>query len=111
MPPAELAADTVDQNIGTELVKLLLQVVTADDVVTPVERIYLDAVALRLGGEQAVEMVRRGLDEGGPLPAPNLALLIPHRSEVLREAARIGAVDGIHRDELDMVKTIGGLLT
>ncbi|MDP2343492.1 MAG: TerB family tellurite resistance protein [Deltaproteobacteria bacterium] len=100
----------MDLVAGTELIKLLLQVVTADDVVSAGERAVLDATARRIAGPDALEVIRLSLDEGKPLPAPNLALLLPHRGDVLREVARVAAVDGIHRDELDMVKIIGGLL-
>ena len=100
----------MDQHTGTELIKLLLQVVTADDVVSAAERACLDQAATRLAGPAGLEVIRRALDEGKPLPAPNLGLLGKHCVEVLRDVARIGAVDGIHREELDIVKTIGGLL-
>ena len=100
----------MDPHTGTELIKLLLQVVTADDVVSAGERACLDEAAVRLGGPGALEVIRLALDEGKPLPPPNIGLLARHRGEVLREVARIGAIDGIHREELDMVKTIGGLL-
>jgi hypothetical protein len=100
----------VDLLAGTELIKLLLQVVTADDVVSAAERAVLTETARRIAGPEALEVIRLALDEGKPLPAPNLSLLMQHRGEVLREVARVAAVDGIHRDELDMVKVIGGLL-
>ena len=100
----------MDVVVGTELVKLLLQVVTADDVVSDAERAALDAAAARLGGADAVAVVSAALDGGGRLPPPNIGLLRQHRGAVLVEVARIGAVDGIHRDELDLVKLIGEML-
>ena len=100
----------MDSATGTELVKLLLQVVTADDVVSDAERRALDAAAVRLGGDAAVAVVKAALDEGRPLPPPNIGVLRQHRGAVLVEVARIGAIDGIHREELDLVKLIGEML-
>lgn len=101
----------MDAVTGTELVKLLLQVVTADDVVSDAERALLDAAARRLGGDVALAVVKSALDDGRPLPPPNIGMLRDHRSAVLVEVARIGAVDGIHRDELDLVRLIGEMLS
>lgn len=100
----------VDAQTGTELIKLLLQIVTADDVVSDAERVALDRAAARLGGAAALAVVRAALDDKQPLPAPNMGLLARHRTEVLLEVARVGAADGIHRDELDLVKLIGEML-
>ncbi len=101
----------VDTITGVELIKLLLQVVTADDVVTPAERTLLDQAARRLGGEAAVAVVKTALDDGRPLPPPNMGMLQQHRGVVLVEVARIGAIDGIHRDELDLVALISEMLS
>lgn len=100
----------MDQATGTELIKLLLQIVTADDVVSDAERVALDRAAARLGGAVATAVVVAALDENKPLPAPNMGLLAQHRTEVLLEVARVGAADGIHRDELDLVRLIGEML-
>lgn len=101
---------TIDQETGAELVKLLLQVAFADDEVSPAERAALDAVALRLAGPAGVELVVAGVDRRERLLPPDLGRLKAHRTEVLKEVARLGAVDGIHQDELDMVGLIGGML-
>jgi hypothetical protein len=100
----------VDQTVGTELVKLLIQVVYADHVVTGTERMALLAAAARLGGEGAVAIVHAVLDGQQKPPPPNMGALRSHRSEVLREVARMGAVDGVNQDEIDLVGTIGELL-
>ncbi len=100
----------MDQTTGTELIKLLLQIVTADDVVSDAERVALDGAARRLGGPAALDVVRRALDDKQPLPAPNMGMLRQHRTEVLVEVARVGAADGIHSDELDLVKLISEML-
>ena len=100
----------MDAQTGTELVKLLLQVVTADHVVSLAERQALDAAAKRLGGLPAEDLVRRSLDDGLPLPAPNMGLLKQHRTVVLLEVARVGGVDGFASDELDLVHLIAEML-
>ena len=100
----------MDPKTGLELTKLLLQVVYADDVVTDVERQTLLAAAARLGGDGAVALVHDVLDGGQPLPPPNMGALAAHRHLVMQEVGRIAASDGIHRDEVDLIKTIGELL-
>jgi hypothetical protein len=102
--------DGVDASTGLELVKLLLQVAFADDEVSAAERLSLDATARRLAGDAGLEVVKAAVDRRERLPPPNMGLLSKHRAEVLKEVARLGAVDGIHADELDMVATIGGML-
>jgi uncharacterized tellurite resistance protein B-like protein len=100
----------VNGAVGLELIKLLLQVVFADDVVTPAERVALSASAERLAGPAGLELVHAVLDRRGPLPAPNMGLLAEHRADVLVEVGQIAAADGVNRDELDMIKTIAGML-
>lgn len=101
---------TIDQETGAELVKLLLQVAFADDEVTPAERAALDAAARRLAGPAGLELVAAGVDRRERLLPPDLGRLRAHRSDVLKEVARLGAVDGIQQGELDMVGLIGGML-
>jgi hypothetical protein len=101
---------TIDRETGAELVKLLLQVAWADDVVSPAERAALDAAAQRLAGPVGVELVAAGVDRRERLLPPDLGRLKAHRTEVLKEVARLGAVDGIQQDELEMVGLIGGML-
>lgn len=100
----------MDENTGLELVKLLLQVAFADDVVSEGERAALDDVAARLAGPAGADLVTAALDRRERLLPPNMGLLAQHRTEVLKEVARLGAVDGIHKDELEMVGLIGGML-
>lgn len=102
--------ETFDPEVGLELVKLLLQVAYADDVVSAKERAVLVDAARRLAGEAGIAVVAAALDDKLPLPAPNMGLLGKHRGPVLKEVARLGAVDGINKDELDLVGTIGGML-
>lgn len=100
----------MDASTGLELVKLLLQVAFADNEVSAAERVSLDGAARRLAGDAGVEVVKAAVDRRERLPPPNMGLLSQHRAEVLKEVARLGAIDGIHADELDMVATIGGML-
>ncbi len=100
----------MDQETGLELVKLLLQIVYADDVVTDAERAALTATAERVAGAAGLAVVAAALDRRERLPPPNVGLLARHRGEVLKEVARLAAVDGINKDELDLVATLGGML-
>lgn len=102
--------DQVDTATGLELVKLLLQVAFADDVISAAERTSLDDTALRLAGQEGPEVVAAAIDRHERLPAPNMGLLATHRAEVLKEVARLASVDGLCFDELEMVATIGGML-
>ncbi len=100
----------VDTETGLELVKLLLQVAWADDVVTDAERAVMQATAQRVAGAEGLALLASALDGAAPLPPPNMGLLARHRAEVLQEVVRLSAIDGLHRDELDLVATIGGML-
>ncbi len=100
----------VNHEVGLELVKLLLQVAYADHAVSADERAALDAVAARVAGDAGLDLVRAGIDRGERLLPPQIGMLVPHRAQVLKEVARLGAVDGVHDDELDMVSLIGGML-
>jgi hypothetical protein len=100
----------VEFAVGLELTKLLLQVAYADDVVTAPERTALLAAAQRLAGDAGVALVEDVLAGSTPLPPPNLALLADHRTESLREVGRIAAVDGLHDDEIALMKTIAEML-
>ncbi len=100
----------MDQETGLELIKLLLQVVFADDVVSDAERAVMNGAAKRLAGQAGVDLVEAVLERGETLPPPHMGKLVAHRAQVLREVAHIGAVDGVHKDELDMVAVIGGML-
>lgn len=100
----------MDTVTGLEVIKLLLQVAWADDVVTSLERDVLFAAAERLAGDEGRALLSATLDERQPLPPPNIGLLVRHRADVLKEVARLSAVDGVHADELDLVATIGGML-
>jgi hypothetical protein len=101
---------SIDQETGAELVKLLLQVAFADDEISLAEREALDAAAMRLAGSAGLALVVAGVDRRERLLPPDLGRLKAHRSAVLQEVARLSAVDGVHEDELEMVKLISGML-
>ncbi|MBM4280401.1 MAG: hypothetical protein FJ137_06450 [Deltaproteobacteria bacterium] len=100
----------MDLAVGLELTKLLLQVVLAGDVVTAPERTALDHAARRPAGRPGLDLVCGVLDREQRLPPPNMALLGAHRAVVFREAAQVAAADGVHADELALIKTIVELL-
>ncbi|HEY1099166.1 MAG TPA: hypothetical protein VGF99_09560, partial [Myxococcota bacterium] len=72
----------VDEETGLELVKLLLQVAYADDVVTDAERDSLYATAARVAGAAGRDVVDEALVHRRPLPPPNMGLLARHRGDV-----------------------------
>ena len=90
--------------VSIELVKLLMQVAWADDEVGPEERIALHALVRSCGlGERQLEQVDRWLNGTVPCPTPNLAVLRPHRTEVLRQVRRLILADNQLTPEEDAI--------
>ena len=95
-----------------ELMKLLLQIAWADDVVVKAERrMFLKlAERLRLSEEQAAT-VEQCLDGQAPLPAPDLALLREHRDDVMNAAKHVAMADQeFADDEKAMLDELSALL-
>ncbi|HEY4117042.1 MAG TPA: hypothetical protein VGM56_04280 [Byssovorax sp.] len=107
----EAAGDDVAFN--TEALKLLLQVAWANDELDPKEREFLVklAKAWKVPGPTVDELLLR-LDQGKPLPQPDVSLLRTKPDKVLRAAEALIAADGV-RDEQEIeflteLKTILG---
>jgi hypothetical protein len=100
-------------DLGLEILKLLLQVAWADDVVDEVEiesiltRARAEAIA-----EPAVSELARCLRGEAPLPPPNFGYLRQHREVVMVAAERyVVAPDGHRgRDASEVMETIRDLL-
>lgn len=99
-------------DFNTELVKLLLQVAWADDGVHRRERMAIVGLARswHVSEPELAELVKR-LDEGKPLPQPNLQLLRTRPDDVLEAARALANADGeVSVDEQSMLAQIKELL-
>ncbi len=95
-----------------ELMKLLIQVVWADDEVAPEERRVLLGLAQRLclSAEQ-VQLVEACLAGGHALPAPNMTILRARRDEVIEAAEQLVLADTeIAEDEHRVLAELSALL-
>jgi hypothetical protein len=105
-------AQSVDVAFNTEALKLLLQVAWANDELDPKEREFLVTLgkAWKVPGA-TLEMLLAHLDQGKPLPLPDLALLRSKPAKVLRAAEALIAADGV-RDlqEEEFMKELRTLL-
>jgi tellurite resistance protein len=93
-----------DVVFNTEAVKLLLQVAWANDELEASEREFIEklAKAWKVPGP-TLETLLAALDQGKPLPQPDLGLLRTRPEKVLRAAEALVAVDGtrdVQEDEL-----------
>ena len=107
---AEHSAEEV--RFAFEVMKLLLQAVWADGEVATEEAEALHDYAVRSGVPQAeIETLDACLTGQAPLPLPNLGLLKPRRSEVLRLVQRLLRADQrMHEDEEALLGEIASLL-
>ncbi len=107
-----MSAPTATPEVNVEILKLLLQAAWANDTLEPSER---EAV-VKLGNDWKVApdtllWLLRHLDQGKPLPQPNLGLLRAHRDATLHAAETFVGVDGVVDDaEKDFLTTVGQLL-
>jgi uncharacterized tellurite resistance protein B-like protein len=95
-----------------ELMKLLIQIVWADDEVAPEERRVLLGLAERLAlSAEQIELVSACLDGGTPLPAPNMSILRERRDEVIQAAEQLVLADTeIAEDENRVLAELSALL-
>ncbi len=103
---------TGDVSFDTEVVKLLLQVAWADDVVTPSEKDMIFGLARSwFVPEPELKVLMERLDQGQPLPQPNLKLLRTRPDDVLEAARGLVLSDGkVAAEESDMLKQIAEML-
>jgi uncharacterized tellurite resistance protein B-like protein len=101
-----------ESHFYTEVLKLLLQVITSDNQLTPEELQEFSEVASRWPVPPSeVTALLDCLREGQPLPAPDMGLLRTRPKDVI-EAARIIAASDQHVDsaEVDMLLQIREML-
>jgi uncharacterized tellurite resistance protein B-like protein len=101
-----------DVKFAFETLKLLLQVVWADGEVAVEEAEALHDYAVRSGLQQGeIEVLDACLTGQAPLSPPNLGLLKPRRSEVMRLVQRLVRADQrMHDDEEALLGEIAALL-
>ncbi len=105
-------APTGDPSFDTEVVKLLLQVAWADDEVTVAEQDMIFGLARSwFVPEQELAVLMKRLEQGQPLPQPNLQLLRTRADDVLEAARGLALSDGkVAGEESEMLKQIAELL-
>src|SRR4051812_675 len=108
-----MSAGTGDVSFDTEVVKLLLQVAWADDVVDPREKAMIFGLARSWSvPEPELQVLMERLDQGQPLPQPNLKLLRTRPDDVLDAARALVASDGnVAPEESEMLIQIQALLS
>lgn len=96
-----------------EVVKLLLQMAWSDDELDPNEREQIRMAATKWGVPPAdLQMLMQRLDEGEPLPVPNLKLLRRKPEAAIAAARRLMLADGkIQAPEAEMLAQIKEMLT
>ncbi|WP_171449823.1 TerB family tellurite resistance protein [Corallococcus carmarthensis] len=101
-----------DSQFHIEVIKLLLQVATSDDRVTREE---IDSIIDTARGFSVplteLSALTRCLQEGKPLPPPNLGILREDPKAVLDAVHTLIAGDGhVHESEIEMARQIRELL-
>jgi tellurite resistance protein len=103
---------TDDGAFNAEALKLLLQVAWANDELHPKEREFIEKLgkAWRVP-EPVLEGLLAHLDQGKPLPPPDLTLLRTRPDRVLRAAEALVATDGVvDQDEEELLAEIRRIL-
>ena len=99
---------TGDVAFDTEVVKLLLQVAWADDEVSTRERDMIFGLARAwFVPEPELKVLMERLDQGEPLPQPNLKLLRTQPDKVIEAARGLVLSDGkVAKEESEMIQQI-----
>jgi uncharacterized tellurite resistance protein B-like protein len=108
-----MTTQTEETIFHTEVVKLLLQVAWSDDDLDPGEREQIRMAATKWGVPPSdLQMLMQRLDEGEPLPVPNLKLLRRKPEAAIAAARRLMLADGkIQAGEAEMLAQIKEMLT
>jgi uncharacterized tellurite resistance protein B-like protein len=96
-----------------EVVKLLLQMAWSDDELDPEEREQIRGAAVKWGVPPAdLQILLERLDQGEPLPVPNLKMLRKKPEAAIAAARRLMLADGkIAQGEAEMLAQIKEMLT
>lgn len=107
-----MGTPTGDVAFDTEVIKLLLQVAWADDEVAREEKMMILGLARSwYVPEPEIKYLIERLDQGQPLPQPNLALLRTRPDDVLTAVRGLVLSDGqVSSSETEMVKQIAEML-
>ncbi len=107
-----MPAPSTDVTFNIETMKLLLQVAWVDHQLAPEERQLIADLGLAWNVPDAVmHQLLAHLDQGTPLPQPNLGLLKGRPAEVVAAAQAFVAADGVvDADEADFVAQVKALL-
>lgn len=100
----------MNEDIGLEVIKLLLQQAWADGTLADAEARYIRTVAGRVCPSHA-PTVERWLNNTDPLPMPNVAAVAPVKDDVMRALANVTIADGVvHPEEQRILHLIAELL-
>jgi uncharacterized tellurite resistance protein B-like protein len=107
-----MPAPSSDLTFNTETLKLLLQVAWADHQLAPEERQLIADLGLAWSVPDAVmHQLLAHLDDGTPLPQPNLGLLRGSPDAVIAAAKAFVSADGlVDAEEADFVAQVTELL-
>ena len=108
-----MSALTEDVVFHIEVVKLLLQMAWSDDDLDTEEREQIRISATKWGVPPAdLQILLERLDQGEPLPVPNLKLLRRKPEAAIAAARRLMLADGkIQASEAEMLAQIKEMLT
>lgn len=104
--------DSADPEFAFEVAKVLLHAVWADGEVADEEAEAVHDYAVRAGvTPAAIETLDACLVGQSPLPVPNLGILRPRRTEVLRQMQKLVRSDRrIHEEEEELIAEVSALL-
>lgn len=107
-----MGTPTGDVAFDTEVIKLLLQVAWADDEVSRDEKMMILGLARSwYVPEPEIKYLIERLDQGQPLPQPNLKLLRTRPDDVLTAVRGLVLSDGkVAESESAMIKQIAEML-
>ena len=107
-----MGTPTGDVVFDTEVIKLLLQVAWADDEVSREEKMMILGLARSwYVPEPEIKYLIERLDQGQPLPQPNLKLLRTRPDDVLTAVRGLVLSDGkVAGAESEMIKQIAEML-
>jgi len=103
---------SADPEFAFEVAKVLLHAVWADGKVADEEAEAVHDYAVRAGvAPAAIETLDACLVGQSPLPLPNLGILRPRRTEVLRAMQKLVRSDRrIHEEEEELIAEVAALL-
>jgi tellurite resistance protein len=107
-----IAAPSHDDRFNLEVVKLMLKVAWADGQVAPRERqVIMGAARSWHVAEPELKQLMARLDQGDPLPEPDVAVLKPRADDVMTAVRALVASDGkVAQEETALLEKIAAML-